>query len=61
MGLVKGGGTFHGKVQIEFWLSEKSPDYQKDADNSKCLFIDYKGKNVKSITVNETSLNEDTQ
>ena len=27
MGLVKGGGSFHGKVQIDFSLSELAPDY----------------------------------
>ena len=52
LGLVKGGKTFNGKVQIDFKLAKISPDYQEEGDNTSCLFIDYKGKKVKSLSVN---------
>ena len=57
LGLVKGGDTFHGKVTIDFTLANKAPsDYFANGDNSKCLFIDYKGKCIKSLTVNGQKL-----
>ena len=52
MGLVKGGGTYHGKVTIDYKLSKVSRAYEKDGDNTECLFIDYKGKHISSISVN---------
>ena len=52
LGLIKGGTTFNGKVTIDYTLSKKSPAYAEGSDNSNCLFIDYKGKLIKSITIN---------
>ena len=52
LGLIKGGTTFHGKVTIDYTLSKKSPAYVKGQDNTNALFIDYKGKLIKSITIN---------
>ena len=52
LGLIKGGTTFNGKVTIDYTLSKKSPAYAEGSDNSNCLFIDYKGKFIKSITIN---------
>lgn len=57
MGLVKGGGTFNGKVTIDYTLKKVSPAYVEGGDNnSMCFFIDYKGKQIRSITVNGTRL-----
>ena len=62
MGLVKGGGTFHGKVTIDYKLSKVSQAYQVDGDNTTCLFIDYKGKHIRSISVNGQAITPaDTQ
>ena len=52
LGLIKGGKTFHGKVQIDFKLKKVTPDYVENGENDSCLFIDYKGKMVKSLEVN---------
>ena len=61
IGLVKGGQTFHGKVTIDYTLSQKAPsDFVEGGDNSKCLFIDYKGKLIKSLTINGQRLGPDT-
>ena len=54
LGLVKGGTTYHGKITIDYVLNSVSPAYAPGQDNSKCLFIDYKGKEIGSIIVNGT-------
>ena len=53
MGLIKGGKTFHGKVQIEFDLAKSCPNYTEGGDNSRCLFIDYKGKMITKLNFND--------
>jgi len=60
LGFVKGGETFHGKVTIDYNLSRKTGDYVVDGDNSECLFIDYKGKVIKSLTINGKTIGPDT-
>lgn len=60
MGLVKGGESFHGKVTISYKQKKVSPEYNPDGDNSDCLFIDYKGKVIKSITVNGSKVGANT-
>ena len=56
MGLIKGGQTFHGKVQIDYNQKHVTNDYMKDGDNTSCLFIDYKGKLVKSLEINGVNI-----
>lgn len=56
LGLVKGGKTYHGKITIDYKLNAVAPAYVPDGDNTKCLFIDYKGKEIRSITVNDVQL-----
>ena len=60
LGLIKGGETFHGKVHIDYTLLKKGNPYVADGDNSSCLFIDYKGKLIRSITVNGQELPRST-
>ena len=60
LGLIKGGTTFHGKVSIDYNLSKKSPAFVAGGDNSNCLFIDYKGKLIKSITINGKAIGRNT-
>ena len=62
LGLVKGGQTFHGKVTIDYTLLKIGEAFNAEAgaDNSKCFFIDYKGKTLRSIVVNGQKLAEDT-
>ena len=60
LGFVKGGETFHGKVTIDYNLSKKTGDFVVDGDNTECLFIDFKGKMIKSLTVNGKALGPDT-
>lgn len=60
LGFVKGGETFHGKVTIDYNLSKKTGDFVVDGDNSECLFIDYKGKMIKSLTINGKAIGPDT-
>ena len=55
LGLVKGGKTFHGQVQIDFDLNNITPDYVAGGDNSSCLFIDYKGKMINKIDICRSS------
>jgi len=52
LGLLKGGESFTGKVTIEFSLRQKGTVYVADGDNSKCVFLDFKGKLISSIVVN---------
>lgn len=56
LGLVKGGQTYHGKITIEYTLNKVAPAYVANGDNSKCLFLDYKGKSMRSICVNGTKI-----
>ena len=45
LGLLKGGETFNGRILIDFDISKiQDDDFVEGGDNSKCLFIDYKGK-----------------
>jgi len=60
LGLVKGGETFNGKVTIDWMQTSKAADFVDDGDNSKCLFIDYKGKTIQSLTINGTQVTQDT-
>ena len=46
--LVKGGDTFLGNVLILFDLKNKTPD----DPNNGMLFIDYKGRSVKTFRIN---------
>jgi len=48
MALVKGGDSFLGNVVINFNLKEKTKSKAEDG----CLFIDYKGRNIRSLKVN---------
>jgi len=58
LAMVKGGETFQGLVRINFNLKEKSAydfiegEDKKDNQGVAPLFIDYKGKLVKSLKVN---------
>jgi aminopeptidase N len=52
MALVKGGDSFLGHVVIDFNLKQKT---KKMAANG-CLFIDYKGRNIRSYKVNGTPI-----
>ena len=52
LGLVKGGGTYHGKITIDYNLNKVSKAYSPEGDNTECLFIDYKGKEIRSLLVN---------
>jgi len=47
MAMIKGGKTFHGQVSVTFNL-ERLDD--------ESVFIDYKGKLVKSFMVNGTKV-----
>jgi hypothetical protein len=60
VGLPKGGKTLHGRVQILFTLAKKCKDFVEGEKNDECLFIDYWGKRVKSLTVNGTFVAHDT-
>jgi len=60
LGFVKGGETFCGKVTIDYNLSKKTEDFVEGGDNSECLFIDYKGKLIKSLTVNGKKIGPNT-
>ena len=57
--LLKGGKTFHGRVQFNFNLAKICPDFVEGGNNDECLFIDYWGKRVKSLEVNGTSVKND--
>ena len=59
--LPKGGKTFHGRVQIDFTLAKKCPDFKEGANNDACLFIDYWGKRVKALQVNGRFVPHDTE
>ena len=61
LGLVKGGQTFHGKVTIDWSQSRVAPDFVDDGDNKDCLFIDYKGKFIKSLVINGTTVPQNTK
>ena len=52
LGLLKGGKTFNGKVRIHYTLNLVSAGFIEGGDNSKCMFIDYKGKYLKSFVIN---------
>ena len=52
LGLLKGGKTFNGKVRINYSLNQVSGGFVEGGDNSKCMFIDYKGKYIKSLAIN---------
>ena len=52
LGFYKGGKTFNGKVRINYSLNQISAGFVEDVDNSKCMFIDYKGKYIKSLVIN---------
>lgn len=57
LGLPKGGKTFNGKITIDYTLNKVSPAYVEGGENnSMCFFIDYKGKQIRSITVNGSLL-----
>ena len=56
MGLVKGGETFRGKVTIDFTLSKRT----RRTEESKGLFIDYKGKTIHKITANGKQIMKNT-
>lgn len=61
LGLVKGGETFSGKVTIDWSQLNVAPDFVDGGDNKECLFIDYKGKYIKSIVVNGTKVPQNTK
>jgi len=62
LGLLKGGKTFNGRSLIEFNLANvQSKDYEEGADNSECLFIDFKGKLIRSLQVNGRTVDKDTK
>ena len=61
--LKKGGGTYHGKVEIAFHQNKILQDFKNDDVKVEGghLFIDYKGKRVKSIKVNGLYVKSDTK
>ena len=61
LGLLKGGQTFNGKVTIDYTLSKVAPAYVPNGDNKECLFIDFKGKLIRSIIVNGTNMSKETE
>ena len=63
LGLRKRGKTFHGRICVEFDLSQKAAadfDPSKE-DNSGALFIDYKGKYIHKLVVNNQAIEGDVE
>ena len=58
---MKGGQSFNGRVSIDFSLKTKTPNYDPETDNKNCLFIDYKGKLIRSLTINGTKIGQQTE
>ena len=59
--LKKGGGTYHGKVEITYNQTKILEDFKHDDVKVEGghLFIDYKGKRVKTLKVNGTFVTKD--
>lgn len=53
--------SFNGRVTIDFSLKKKAADFVLDGGSQNCLFIDYKGKLIRSLTINGTKLGQKTQ
>jgi aminopeptidase N len=54
--LKKGGGTYHGVVEVLFSLSRLLEDQSSQGAEVGHLFFDYKGRQVKSMTVNGSAV-----
>ena len=48
-------------MSIDYTLTKVGTQYSADGDNSQCLFLDFKGKLIRSIVINGQKLGQETK